>query len=667
MSIIKKLANLKMESGANYSLGHSLSGNAVSNLLGQGGATINPLEEYNGFAWKCIQIRAQTLSSQDLFVERYVGKKWQSDPSHPFNEVLEGGSGQFDQSELLTAHSVSMDMYGEAFWYFTKGETSKKPMGVLLLDPSAMTVFVADNRVTGYLYEKNEQRIILDLEEVHHYYEYNPATPFRGRGPMQAAGWFVRSARYVNTYVNNFLENNAIPAGVIVAKGQVDDGDWQLFKEQWTERYAGINKAGKTGFVRGSDLDFVKTGLSLGDVDFDKIKNASRDDIMVMFGISKPMMAIYDDINRASAVTAQQLHALTFTAPTLRRICRKQSKSVAEWYGDQWRVTSTNPVPEDQAEKIELFNKGMGRWFTANEARAAYGFEPIAGGDDFQPELATSEGASSRKTIGKVRILTKGNKVSLDYEMKESFRSKMEELQVQYELKVLKAVQPVLLAQKADVLDQLQPKKIVSANFNPDDEAAKLADSVLSLFIKLAEEQGALSIAFAGNSSMSFKLTPVMEKYVADSVMKAAKSFSEETQLKIVDAVTSGVNDGESITRIGKRINGIYDDLIGVKNPGYRTERLARTEVIKTSNEMTEAAYKQSGVVQKKEWFANPGRCEFCASLNGSIVSLGSSFVPKDATITGVNGGTRVNTYENVKHPPVHPACRCTLIPVIEG
>lgn len=663
MGLLEKLRiRNKYERGANYELGHSLSSSAVSTLFGTGGSHINVLEEYSGFVWKCINVRSEALANENIFVQRRVGDKWQDDQNHEFNVVLEGQEGQADLSEMLEAHQVCMDLYGESFWYYSKGESQRKPMGVYLLDPNAITVFVQGGRVTGYVYQKDAERITFELDEIDHYYIHDPRRPFRGVGPMQSAGWFIRSSRYVNTYINNFLENNAIPAGVIVAKGQVNDDDWKLFKAQWAEKYSGIDNAGKTGFVRGSDLDFVKTGLSLGEVDFEKIKNTSRDDIMAMFGVSKPMIGIYDDINRASAVTARQLFALTHTSPALMRITRKLSKKVGVWYGENFRMGSTNPIPEDREVKLQEYDKGIGRWVTVNEARAAYGLEPIADGDVLKPvQTAPTEA----KKLGKITIRTKNNKADFSYEMKESFRSKMEDLQVKYEQQFFQKANKVLKAQRDMVLDQLEPKKIVAASFDPENESQKLVDEVLPLFMLLAAEQGQLSAEFAGSADTVFELTPVMKKYIADSVKKSTLGFSKETQEKIATAITEGLTAGESIAKVGKRINTLYEDLLGVKTPGFRTERLARTEIIKASNEITEAAYRQTGVVQKKEWFANPGHCQFCASLNGSILKLGSVFLAKGQTLEGADGGTRLNDYEDVKHPPAHSSCRCTLIPVI--
>lgn len=655
----------KYESGGNYALGNSLSGTAVSTLFGTGGDDINVIQEHNGFAWKVINIRSEALADQEIFVERQIKDKWQEDERHEFNKVLAGGEGDLDKYELLEAHQVSMDLYGEAFWYFTTGERMSKPMGRMLLDPTAMTVLVAGNRVTGYVYQKDGQRIVFDLDEIAHFRIHDPSRPFRGSGPMQKSGWFVRSARYTYTYVNNFLENNAIPAGVIVGSSDVNDDDWKLFKRQWTEKHSGIDNAGKTGFVRGSELDFVKTGLSLGEVDFEKMKNSSRDDVLAMFGIPGALMGIFEDVNRASSVSVRQLFAQTFTSPALKRVQRKLTPKVQKWYGTEYQIGSSNPIPEDRELKLDEYDKGVGRWITINEAREAYGLDPIKGGDVIASETQ-APAAPPKKTIGKVRIKTV-TKADFSYEMKESFRSETEELQKKYEKKFYQEVNPILKAQKEMILDQLKPRKITDGHFNAHEEAEKLGKAVLPLFLALADEQGLLAVQFAGNAGSKFVLTAPMKKYIEQSVMKAAATFTKDTQDKIAKEIAEGLQEGESISKVGKRINGVYDEVLGVKTPGFRTERLARTEVIKASNEITEAAYKQSGVVQKKEWFANPGRCEFCASLDGSIISLGATFVPKDSTLEGANGGTRVNSYEDVRHPPVHPSCRCTLIPVVES
>lgn len=641
-------------------------GSSVSSIFGTGGDAINVLEEYNGYAWKLINIRATTLSSEDLFVEKLVGNKWVEDTTHEFNDVMEGDNGRRDISELLEASSRSLDLYGEYFWYFSKGEKYNKPHSIYLLNPAYVTVLVRDETVVGYVYQNGTVRATLDVDEVLHRRIEDPKSPFRGYGPMQAAGWFIKSSRYTVTYVNNFLENNAIPAGVVVAKGTVNDSDWELFKEQWAAKYGGVDNSGKTGYIRGSDLDFVKTGLSLGDIDVEKIRNSSLQDVLFMFGVSKPMAAIFDEMNRANAAVARELFAITHTRPELKALTRKLTKKVRGWYGNQYRVWSTNPVPVDEEAKLNKYDKGVGRWITVNEARADYGLPPIAGGDVIEPAKSTvatekhSKEGATNVFLDKTRVVLKAER-PFDAE---KYRKAVDNNAARAEKQLCKVLSPLLEEQRDRRLDAVEPKKAVFAGLNTQEESEKIAEAATSILVNLAAEQGMLAMGITG-SDKDFDLTEGIRSYIKSSIRQAALSFTEDTERLISEAISTGLEAGESVAELKARIGKIYEDATGYEAPGYRLERLVRYETIKASGEAAERSYEQSGVVSQKEWYNNPGACEFCIAMNGNKTGLGGTFLAKGDTIT-VKGKTYTSEYENVMHEPLHVNCRCTTLPVID-
>jgi SPP1 gp7 family putative phage head morphogenesis protein len=90
----------------------------------------------------------------------------------------------------------------------------------------------------------------------------------------------------------------------------------------------------------------------------------------------------------------------------------------------------------------------------------------------------------------------------------------------------------------------------------------------------------------------------------------------------------------------------------------YRSERIARTETIRASNFSTEEAYKESGIVEAKEWLTTKDERtdDECNDLDGKIIPLGKSFQSK-----------KENGYETVQFPPIHVNCRCTLLPVVSA
>ena len=125
-----------------------------------------------------------------------------------------------------------------------------------------------------------------------------------------------------------------------------------------------------------------------------------------------------------------------------------------------------------------------------------------------------------------------------------------------------------------------------------------------------------------------------------------------------------GIEGGESVTKIRKRLTGYFegDDI------RQRTELIARTETNWAYNEGAVDGYKQSGVVKAKEWLtAQDDRlCEFCEPMNGKIVDVDKSWFKTGEEFEGNEGGVLSFSYEDVGHPPLHPRCRCTIIPVLK-
>jgi len=97
-----------------------------------------------------------------------------------------------------------------------------------------------------------------------------------------------------------------------------------------------------------------------------------------------------------------------------------------------------------------------------------------------------------------------------------------------------------------------------------------------------------------------------------------------------------------------------------------RAESISRTETIRMSNEASVAAWKDSGVVEKQEWWTalDDRVSEICMSLHGKEIPLGDNFFEKwDTTTIGSN--SYKFDYADVSWPPSHVNCRCTLKPVI--
>jgi len=79
-----------------------------------------------------------------------------------------------------------------------------------------------------------------------------------------------------------------------------------------------------------------------------------------------------------------------------------------------------------------------------------------------------------------------------------------------------------------------------------------------------------------------------------------------------------------------------------------RAETVARTETAYADVGGNLEAYKASGVVSDKQWLTAADCCDDCEELDGEVVGLDEDF-PGD----GGDG------------PPLHPNCRCDVLPVL--
>jgi len=50
--------------------------------------------------------------------------------------------------------------------------------------------------------------------------------------------------------------------------------------------------------------------------------------------------------------------------------------------------------------------------------------------------------------------------------------------------------------------------------------------------------------------------------------------------------------------------------------------------------------------------------------MNGKVVSLDSNFFEHGETYLGKDGGVIKFNLENIPTPPLHPNCRCTIVPI---
>lgn len=229
--------------------------------------------------------------------------------------------------------------------------------------------------------------------------------------------------------------------------------------------------------------------------------------------------------------------------------------------------------------------------------------------------------------------------------------------------------------QRADVLKsmglgskaQMDPNDLGAGGGEPPDEEywrlGALAESerMTPLIEALWDSAGAAFLAKIGLDPDSWQVTnPHLRAMIERAALDFCKATNATTSMQLDEAIarlreelTAGVVErGESVAVLTDRVNAVFDQA-----ERFRARRIAITEASRAVHAAQEQAAIDSGVVVGWEWLLSDGACPLCYAIHDEAryVRLGQRF----ATV-----GDHP-TYSDVRHPPAHPGCRCTLLEVL--
>lgn len=138
-----------------------------------------------------------------------------------------------------------------------------------------------------------------------------------------------------------------------------------------------------------------------------------------------------------------------------------------------------------------------------------------------------------------------------------------------------------------------------------------------------------------------------MSRRVHQNVEKFTKSMVDTDQEYLGNIITSGIENGDSVQQISKQIK---DDFGSGGYSSMQATRVTRTEVLRSANQSSVDAFKQSGIVEGKQW-VTAGADDECADYEGEVETLDGSFYDTSEFADG--------------DPPLHPNCRCIVVPVL--
>lgn len=172
-----------------------------------------------------------------------------------------------------------------------------------------------DTFLAGYVYTSVDgEKVPLKVNEVLSIKRPNPLDPYRGLGAIQSVLLETQSARAAAEWNRNFFRNGAMPGGVIEVPNELDDTQFITLITRWRESHKGVSRAHRVGVLEHG-AKFNPVTYSIKDMQMTEVRGMTRDSVMEAFGISRHMLGITEDVNRASAAAGEYMFAKYIDQP----------------------------------------------------------------------------------------------------------------------------------------------------------------------------------------------------------------------------------------------------------------------------------------------------------------------------------------------------------------
>lgn len=347
------------------------------------------VELYTGWVFACVNAIAQEVATMEVGLFS-IDKDGSKEPvlDHPALNLLQNVNDFFTYYTLLWRLQSNIELFGNEYWLLSRGLGGKgDPQLIFPLIPALVKPIPADNPVDyikEYQYNLGGSILRIPPEHVIQFKTYNPASDIVGVGTLQAAKLPVITDDEIKSFNANFFNKKAAPGAVIEYDGKLTQAQVKKFKRQWQEVYGGAGNAGKALVLQGGLKlgDLMK--LSHADMEFTEQRRFLRDEILAIFRVSKIILGITEDVNRASAEAA----IFTFVRVTILPKMKTIVESLNEFYlpkftdSENLKFELLTKPPDDRQTTISGYVAGLNNGFlTINEIRRREGLQEVEGGD----------------------------------------------------------------------------------------------------------------------------------------------------------------------------------------------------------------------------------------------------------------------------------------------
>ena len=600
--------------------------------------------------------------------------------NHPVLEALDKFNEFTTAYDGFYTTQSHRKLAGDSFWYIDR--TGIKINNIFILPPDKVTINLGQAEgsqriIQSYTYsdtvkgEKIEK--VYQPEEVIHFKVPNPNNFYRGKGAVEAAADAIDTDTMAIEANKKLFQRGLIAELMLVTDKSLTPEQIKQLHSEFRNTYGGVNNAYKVPIFSGG-IKPENVQMSNKDAQFLEQQEWLRDKICSIFGNPKSIITT-DDVNRANADATILNWKRTTIISEMKGICDTLNEFLVPMFGDGLLLGFKNPVEEDKSQKIiDVTTLKEADIITLNEAREDLGLEPVKGGDEFNFERPVEQPLALRH-IKTSRVLAPYLEKAQEYKRikdeakpiakkilsaknkEKRFSSDQAKNYYERQMKIVDMAEKVFADKVLSFINKIVDKALENvpnevsdmqkkALFNEEELIVQAEIDLEPILMQVATQSGVEALNLVKSEHVYIPTN--IKKQVSKRVKLFATSMVKTDKDKLIDIITEGVQGGSSIPQISQNIRDTFAEY-----SKSQADRVVRTEVLFTSNSAAIDAWDQSGEVVGKQWLISPDACPECEPYADEIVSLKGNFYSSSEFADG--------------DPPLHPNCRCSILPILKG
>lgn len=677
--------------------------------------TIGKQKEYNQtecmdvfatelWVYACVDLIASTIAGLPIRIYREKKKdgkiSYDYIDNHPLLDLLNKPNDRYKKGELIYRTQANLDLTGNS--YLFKDEiVGGKPTSIYSLISDKVEINVNDNNeIIGYTYKiKPTKPLTYEINEIIHLLRPDPRNNLYGLSPLSSARLTVNTLNEARETNHSIFKNSGGVDGFYSTDQSLNDIAFQRLQEQLKQKYRGSKKAHNTPILE-KGLKFTASALPLRDLEFIAGMKMGKEEICSIYKIPIILVNSMESATYNNIKEAMRIFYMLCIIPRLPNITEALQELLSLW-GDktlfiEFDLTNVKALQDDLSEKAKTYQTFVGYGIPINQCIKYLDlpFDEVPNGDiswmplgliqsgspgnQSEPEPSEEPGPETGKTV---RLKS----VDWTPERKEAKWNKFVTIIAGLETKYKQQLREYFAGQRRIVIDNLNQYKSIAAEkvngnsfvltavktdikqaidietilFDNKNEIKRLIKTSLPLHLEAFKKSGQSELDLLG-LDIAFDIdNPRIHTWITKFGLDKAKSIIDTIKDGLKQELIDGINEGESIDNLAKRISEFYSKYEKLEE--YQLERIARTEIVGASNQGALESYNQAGV-EKKGWLAAIDERTRETHIEadrryGEGIPIDDNFEVGGDTMLAPGQGTE--PAENIN-------CRCCLIGIIK-